>query len=191
MDWLGDNFFSIFAAAFVIGVALLGLILARGETAAGGFFSSRERRLSVVEQASLDGRRKLVLVRRDQVEHLVLIGGPYDVIVETGIPRPAPAIPAQPPRYSNGAALDDPAHVTLPIQAEPPAYSAPMQKAASGSAQKLHGAAKNLLSRLRAAPAQPVEPMPGMSPGSVMSAPVLADSTPADLGDERQAEKLS
>jgi hypothetical protein len=42
-------------------------------------------RLEVVEQASMDGRRKLVLVRRDNVEHLIMIGGPVDVVIETGI----------------------------------------------------------------------------------------------------------
>ena len=30
--------------------------------------------------------RRLLLVRRDDVEHLILIGGPVDVMVEVGIP---------------------------------------------------------------------------------------------------------
>ncbi|MEO0731028.1 MAG: flagellar biosynthesis protein FliO, partial [Pseudomonadota bacterium] len=30
-------------------------------------------------------RRKLVLIRRDQTEHLIMTGGPVDVLVETGI----------------------------------------------------------------------------------------------------------
>ena len=41
--------------------------------------------MSVVEQASVDNRRKLVLVRRDGVEHLIMTGGPVDVVIETGI----------------------------------------------------------------------------------------------------------
>ena len=51
------------------------------------YFSSHEweRRLEIVEHASLDGRRKLVLIRRDDVEHLLMTGGPVDVVVETGI----------------------------------------------------------------------------------------------------------
>jgi hypothetical protein len=28
----------------------------------------------------------LVLVRRDNVEHLIMTGGPVDVVIETGIP---------------------------------------------------------------------------------------------------------
>jgi flagellar protein FliO/FliZ len=42
-------------------------------------------RLEVMEQASVDSRRKLVLIRRDDVEHLIMTGGPVDVVIETGI----------------------------------------------------------------------------------------------------------
>ncbi|HKZ96178.1 MAG TPA: hypothetical protein VJ045_04280 [Hyphomicrobiaceae bacterium] len=44
-----------------------------------------ERRLDVVEQSNLDGRRRLVLIRRDDVEHLIMTGGPVDMVIETGI----------------------------------------------------------------------------------------------------------
>ena len=44
-----------------------------------------EKRLGVVEHANVDGRRRLVLVRRDGVEHLIMTGGPVDVVIETGI----------------------------------------------------------------------------------------------------------
>ena len=45
----------------------------------------REKRLGVVETAQVDANRRLCLVRRDDVEHLLIIGGPVDVVVETGI----------------------------------------------------------------------------------------------------------
>ena len=41
----------------------------------------------------MDGRRKLVLVRRDDVEHLIMTGGPVDVLIETGIERSRPYEP--------------------------------------------------------------------------------------------------
>lgn len=44
-----------------------------------------EPRLDVVEQASIDGKRRLLLVRRDDVEHLIMTGGPVDMVIETGI----------------------------------------------------------------------------------------------------------
>lgn len=50
------------------------------------FFKPRaDPRIEVVEYANLDGKRKLVLIRRDDVEHLIMTGGPVDVVVETGI----------------------------------------------------------------------------------------------------------
>lgn len=47
-----------------------------------------EPRLGVMEQASIDSKRKLVLIRRDDVEHLIMTGGPVDVVIETGIAVP-------------------------------------------------------------------------------------------------------
>lgn len=42
-------------------------------------------RLSVCDAAAVDHSRRLVLVRRDNVEHLILIGGPSDLVIETNI----------------------------------------------------------------------------------------------------------
>ena len=39
----------------------------------------------MVDQANVDGRRRLVLIRRDDIEHLIMTGGPVDVVIETGI----------------------------------------------------------------------------------------------------------
>jgi hypothetical protein len=71
-----------------------------GETAPpwSGWFGPRPiPRLRVSEQASVDARRRLVLVRRDDVEHLIMTGGPVDVVIETGIAAPsAPTEAAEP-----------------------------------------------------------------------------------------------
>lgn len=58
-----------------------------GATAKGG----RLPRLAVIDATAVDGRRRLVLVRRDNVEHLLMIGGPTDVVVEPNIVRALPA----------------------------------------------------------------------------------------------------
>lgn len=42
-------------------------------------------RIEVIESAPFDGKRRLVLIRRDDREHLLLTGGPVDVVIETGI----------------------------------------------------------------------------------------------------------
>src|SRR3954454_1986639 len=43
---------------------------------------NRKTRLAVMDAAAVDSQRRLVLVRRDDIEHLILIGGPTDVVVE-------------------------------------------------------------------------------------------------------------
>lgn len=40
-------------------------------------------RLSVVETIAVDQKRKLVLIQKDGIEHLVLVGGPTDLVIET------------------------------------------------------------------------------------------------------------
>ncbi len=42
-------------------------------------------RLGISEFHELDKARRLVLVRRDDVEHLIMIGGPQDLVIEPGI----------------------------------------------------------------------------------------------------------
>lgn len=44
-------------------------------------------RLAIIDTLPVDTKRKLVLLRRDNVEHLVLIGGPSDIVVEPSIVR--------------------------------------------------------------------------------------------------------
>jgi hypothetical protein len=48
----------------------------------------RKRRLSVMESANLDGRHRVYLLRRDDVEHLVLVGPNTSQVIEIGNPAP-------------------------------------------------------------------------------------------------------
>lgn len=86
-------------------VAFFGLILRR---LTGGRLSlksdrgrARQPRLGIVDVYDLDRQRQLILLRRDNVEHLLLVGGPNDVVVETNIVRaggsrlPAATVEAQ------------------------------------------------------------------------------------------------
>jgi flagellar protein FliO/FliZ len=90
-----------FVVAFVIVLGLIALtfwlIRRFGGTRVGGTAAARGRqpRLAVVDAAPVDGRRRLVLVRRDNVEHLLMIGGPTDLVVEENIVR---AVPVTQPR---------------------------------------------------------------------------------------------
>ena len=93
---VGSYFRFVLALAFVL--ALIGVMawLARRFGFAGpARLPGQSRRLQVIETLAVDARRRLVLVRRDQTEHLLLIGGANDVTVETGI-RP-PSLPEAKP----------------------------------------------------------------------------------------------
>lgn len=48
---------------------------------------TRQPRLGIVDVFDLDRRRQLVIVRRDNIEHLLMIGGPNDLVVESEIVR--------------------------------------------------------------------------------------------------------
>jgi flagellar protein FliO/FliZ len=51
-------------------------------------FGGKRRRLAVVETLQVDGRTRLLLVRRDAAEHLIMVGGTSAVVVESGIAAP-------------------------------------------------------------------------------------------------------
>lgn len=58
---------------------------------AGG---GRAKRLAIVEVAAVDAKRRLVLIRRDDREHLLLLGATQDIVVESGVAtRPGTAAP--------------------------------------------------------------------------------------------------
>lgn len=102
-----------FIVAFIVVLALIGVaawLVRRFAGSRVGANTQRGRmpRLAVIDAAAVDGRRRLVLVRRDNVEHLLMIGGPTDIVVEPNIVRAAPGrdqLPqrpnaAEPPRLA-------------------------------------------------------------------------------------------
>ena len=82
--------------AFVIVLVLIGLaawlIRRIGTGRIDAAARSRQPRLAVIDSAAVDNRRKLVIIRRDNVEHLLMIGGPNDVVVEAAIVRGAASV---------------------------------------------------------------------------------------------------
>ena len=84
-----------FAIVFVLIIATFWLLRRFGGTRIGGASRGRQPRLAVIDAAAVDGRRRLVLIRRDNVEHLVMIGGPSDVVIEQNIVRAVPVAPAR------------------------------------------------------------------------------------------------
>jgi flagellar protein FliO/FliZ len=91
---MGDMYWR-FLGALVLVVALIFVLawiakrLGFGNRVAAG---RGKRRLGIQEVLSLDSKRRLILIKRDGVEHLLLVGMNDDIVVETGI-----IPPVQPP----------------------------------------------------------------------------------------------
>lgn len=88
------------------------------------FASSRrnkQARLAITDAATVDSKRRLVLLRRDDVEHLIMIGGPTDIIIETDIRRQKQAVAAAPVETAVPAARAP----AKPVAAKPIAEAKP------------------------------------------------------------------
>jgi flagellar biogenesis protein FliO len=121
-----------FFAAFIIVLALIGAAAwavrrfganRLGANAARG----RQPRLAVIDAAAVDGRRRLVLIRRDNVEHLLMIGGPTDIVVEPNIVR-ANAVQREAPAArpaTEAPARTLPENGQWPLQPQPEPVVAP------------------------------------------------------------------
>lgn len=81
-----------FVLALLFVLALIGIVAWLARKAGLGTRVVRPkgmgRRLSIVEVSAVDGKRRLVLIRRDGVEHLVLLGATNETVIETGIAPP-------------------------------------------------------------------------------------------------------
>jgi flagellar protein FliO/FliZ len=118
----------------VLGLLALAFWLSRrfgGGRLGSGATRGRQLRLAVIDQATVDSRRRLVLIRRDNVEHLLIIGGPSDVVVEQNIVRAATAQretgPARPPAMPRVPLGED---SMWPLQPEPAPPGAPTPRKA-------------------------------------------------------------
>ncbi|MGO8952654.1 MAG: hypothetical protein ACLPWS_21465 [Rhodomicrobium sp.] len=97
-------------------------------------FTPRTRRLAFIERAHLDNGRRLLLVRRDDVEHLILIGGPIDLVVENGIRAESLAGSEVEEDYFAGAVRSIPAAASA---SQRPDALAPAAKAAAPAEPRL------------------------------------------------------
>ena len=84
---LALKFFMIFLAILAVIAGIAWALRRFGSGRLGVATRGRQPRLAVIDYATVDSRRRLILVRRDNVEHLLMIGGPGDVVVEPNIVR--------------------------------------------------------------------------------------------------------
>jgi flagellar biogenesis protein FliO len=103
-------FFAFVAVLALIGVAAWLVRRFAGNRIGANPNRGRMPRLAVIDAAAVDNRRRLVLVRRDNIEHLLMIGGPTDIVVEANIVRATTARDQIPQR--NGGAAEPPPRIT-------------------------------------------------------------------------------
>ncbi len=180
-----------FFIAFSIVLALIALTAWLVRRLGAGRLNSaargRQPRLAVIDAASVDGRRRLILIRRDNVEHLLMIGGPMDVVVEQNIVR-AVAMRDSPRVAMPGDTLPRPLPVgdagSWPLQPEPMPVPTPTTRSYR-SATDEPWIAPETPARQRTEPPAPLSPAalpsdltgrlgPDLSVPSARSAPPIA-----------------
>ena len=111
------NYITMFVALAIVVVLIVlavWLIKVVGD-ASRNVGRGRNRRLAVIDSIAIDNKRQAVIVRRDEIEHLIVIGGPNDLVVESGFSAP-PIQQAQRPQRRKPA---DPAPVVAPEPVTP------------------------------------------------------------------------
>lgn len=135
---VGDNGsrFIIAAAAVALGllclVAVLWIMRNRPSSPFIRGGKNRQPRLAVLDAAAVDTRRRLVLVRRDDVEHLIMIGGPTDIVIESRIGG-APLADLQPAATPRPTAERRPAPIQQPQEQRPQPAVRPVEAPATPS----------------------------------------------------------
>jgi flagellar protein FliO/FliZ len=205
-----------FFVAFLVVLALIGLTawLVRrfGANRLGNATRGRQPRLAVIDAATVDGRRRLVLIRRDNVEHLLMIGGPSDLVVEPNIVRAVGAreVTREPSRVASEPAVRATAHIEngWPLQpaGEPSATQAPRPYRSAATeepwlaaepgararpADSLTGLAAELSTRLTppdaGVPVARSEPAPRVQINEPAAAPAQADHNLAEMAQQLEA----
>jgi flagellar protein FliO/FliZ len=144
MPFVVKFFLAFLLVLGLIGVGAWGLRRFSSGRFGGDRSRGRQPRLGLIDHAIIDNRRRLILVRRDNVEHLLMIGGPTDVVVEANIVRAVAAprdvalarpaavepLPRAIPLPDNGSWPLQPEVITPP----PPARPAPKIEPATDEA---------------------------------------------------------
>ncbi|MBB6310098.1 flagellar biosynthetic protein FliO [Xanthobacter tagetidis] len=177
-----------------LGVAILVIAVLLGATvmlmrAIGGRRAIMTRgrsgpRLTLVDSLNVDARRKLMLVRRDDVEHLILIGGTSDIVVEADIGK-AEAVAVAQPAFETREPAAPAAQIQAP-QARPALAREPAApRIAPAPALDALPAAEAAVPAPEEAPAQEIRrPMPARRPlprsdGSLSGRPATPAPAPA------------
>lgn len=190
--------FIIAAAAVAIGlvclVAVLWIIRNRPSSPFIRGGKNRQPRLAVLDAAAVDTRRRLVLIRRDDVEHLIMIGGPTDIVIESriasGDERPALAErkAAEPTAIASRPAVTEPApqiaatiQPEVAMEARPAIRPAAIQPAQEIPAVAVVEAPQASFDVAASRPMPAVQPVQAQRPAPAVQQPVPAASPISDF----------
>ncbi|MFN3934760.1 FliO/MopB family protein [Parvibaculum sp.] len=113
MDF-SEIFRFVAALAFILGlIGLCAMLAKRFGLAPGVTSAGSNRRVGIVEVRPVDAKHRLLLIRRDGKEHLILMGGEHPLLIESGIdaPEEPAAMPAANKDKSPRPAFTGPAHI--------------------------------------------------------------------------------
>jgi flagellar biogenesis protein FliO len=130
----GGSAATLLNSAFALGIVLVAIVLGLWglkllTKATSRLGRDKHKRLVVVDKAMVDSKRQVVIVRRDNVEHVIMTGGPQDLVIESGVPvlEPAPPQPrraaqrpAPQPQAQPAAAAARPADISRHAAADRP-----------------------------------------------------------------------
>lgn len=117
-----ENLWTISGVAGAIIAVLAAVLLVL--RARGSLNARRLGRLAVLDYHEVDKNRRLVIVRRDDVEHLLLIGGPQDLLIEKALNKAGEENANGTPRTYRGDISEDlaalrPMPLRTPEKAQP------------------------------------------------------------------------
>ncbi|PYE27194.1 flagellar biosynthesis protein FliO [Rhizobium sp. PP-CC-3A-592] len=192
-DVVGNNGGRFIIAAVAVAAGLLALVAvlwfmrnrASSPFIRGG--KNRQPRLAVLDAAAVDTRRRLVLVRRDDVEHLIMIGGPTDIVIESRIVGAKPRLDASEAGQAAIAAppatpqiTGQPAAANLTAPARPDSLPAPAARIAQERRPE---------NRTEARPEQRPQPTPDARPAARPAQPPVSNMGQALYGDDAVAPR--
>ncbi|EDQ33493.1 Flagellar biosynthesis protein, FliO [Hoeflea phototrophica DFL-43] len=171
-DILGGQGTTLLTAIAIVAVALLALavafwlIKARSSSTFIRGGRARQPRLAVLDAAAVDTRRRIVLIRRDDVEHLVMIGGPTDVVIESRI-------------VASDAAAGNPAHSTAPESEKPSTAADPLPADLMATAKSIVRSAQEPVRKPHPEPAPARAPEPPVARSVTVGAAAAAAAATA------------
>ena len=203
----------LFVALVVLGGVAIWLVRRFANSRLGANTNrGRLPRLAVIDAAAVDGRRRLVLIRRDNVEHLLMIGGPTDIVVEPNIIRAAargdqlpqrPAGAEPPPRIAlpeagwaadsegartNGFDHPEPQMPEPPLRPARPSFADEVRRTASALSERRGDPLTGFSPESLGGRAEPKAEAPRMEPRSEPMPPRMPRSEPLIPRPPRQSE---